>query len=61
MKSWWQYHNAGISAFVSGLCLEGMLSCLGNGQYGFALMELILSVANLWFYFGLRENQDTYA
>lgn len=58
MKSWWVYHNAGISAFVAGLCLEGMLSCLIKGDYGFALMEFILSAANMWFYFGLRENQE---
>lgn len=58
MKSWWQYHNAGISAFVAGLCLEGMLSCLGKGDYGFALVEFILAAANMFFYFALRENQD---
>lgn len=58
MVAWYKRHNMGISAFVSGLCLEGMLSCLARGETAFAFLELILFVLNLWIYTELRQQYD---
>lgn len=58
MKEWYQRHNVGIAAFVSGLCLEGMLSCLIQGDTGFAFLEFILFALNLWIYTELRQQYD---
>jgi len=58
MVAWYKRHNMGISAFVSGLCLEGMISCLAQGDIGFAFLEFILFALNLWIYTELREQHD---
>lgn len=50
MRTWWQRHNTGISAFVAGLCLQAGVDCLTDGNYGFASLEFLLAGLNLWMY-----------